>query len=438
MNSINMIKAHNLLKINAANHSITFPTLIELPTRKEFKDLLGTHGSNREITKPCQIRASNDIEAIQCWLSEYEGSPQTYRSYQKEAERLLLWCIFQRKKSLSSLDRADLEAYFEFICDPQPANVWCGPKGGRGKHRGSASWKPFVKGLGPLSRSTTITIIDSLISYLFDAQYLAFNPLSLKRKRFRQQVVMATQAIKSMRRVLEPDEWHVFLDTIEALPEDTPHTCDEKERTRFIVNILYFLLLRVHELEKHPWNSFIQLYNLWWFCVIGKGGKLALIPVHSDLVASIQRFRTYCKKSPFPSTEDDSPIIPSWRSQKALGTRQINNILKRIAYQTAEHFKDDKEKYERIRRLSSHWMRHQASSSLGYKNVNIEKIADLLRHENVDTSRTYVHTFYNDLHKTMQNLSLRVDLPDKPSTNIENLVKELIEKIATDIKVKES
>lgn len=50
-------------------------------------------GSQRENQSPqtgCQIEAANDWQAIQCWLREFDDSRQTYRSYRKEAERLLL------------------------------------------------------------------------------------------------------------------------------------------------------------------------------------------------------------------------------------------------------------------------------------------------------------------------------------------------------------
>jgi hypothetical protein len=40
----------------------------------------GSHGDNRLPQANCQIQADNDWLAIQCWLAEFEGSPQTYRN----------------------------------------------------------------------------------------------------------------------------------------------------------------------------------------------------------------------------------------------------------------------------------------------------------------------------------------------------------------------
>src|SRR5215203_5251788 len=39
------------------------------------------------------INATNDSEAIASFLREYKDSTETLRSYAKEIERLLLWCI---------------------------------------------------------------------------------------------------------------------------------------------------------------------------------------------------------------------------------------------------------------------------------------------------------------------------------------------------------
>ncbi|MFO1371661.1 MAG: hypothetical protein U1F42_04465 [Candidatus Competibacteraceae bacterium] len=93
----------------------------------------------------CQLGANNDLEAIQAWLAEFHDSPQTLRNYRKEAERLLLWALLERRKPLSGLTREDCILYETFLTDPQPHDRWCGPKA----PRFSPKWRPF---LGPQSR----------------------------------------------------------------------------------------------------------------------------------------------------------------------------------------------------------------------------------------------------------------------------------------------
>ena len=75
----------------------------------DTESLNGVNGTNREIVTHCQIKAANDYQAIYAWLAEYKESPETYRAYQREAERLLLWCLLKQKKALSSLQRDDID-----------------------------------------------------------------------------------------------------------------------------------------------------------------------------------------------------------------------------------------------------------------------------------------------------------------------------------------
>ena len=107
-------------------------------------DLSGVSGANREQNERCQINASNDYESLQCWLNEYRHKATTYRTYQKESERFLLWAIIERQKPLSSLNRDDVEAYMDFLSNPQPKEKWCANYGGRGCKRGDPAWRPFT------------------------------------------------------------------------------------------------------------------------------------------------------------------------------------------------------------------------------------------------------------------------------------------------------
>ena len=180
--------------------------------------LNGANGINRAEPNLCQIRAMNDYEAIQSWLKEYQHKITTYRTYQKEAERLLLWCIYQQKKPLSSLDKEDLAAYFNFLNDPRPAEFWCAAPGGRGKKRGDKDWRPFAGPLNPRTKTTAIAVIGSLFDYLARACYLAFNPLTIMRKQTISSRMDIEQKFRVQARILELDEWHAMLDTLEVLP----------------------------------------------------------------------------------------------------------------------------------------------------------------------------------------------------------------------------
>jgi integrase len=395
------------------NDSLTenfiFPALSNLPQVADFNALSHLEGTNRCAQEDCQIAAQNDAQAVQCWLREYEEKTTTFRSYQKEAERLLLWCLYQQKKPLSGLRREDFEAYFLFLANPSPKEQWCSgnaPRGSRLCKRGSPHWRPFV---GPLSRSaqqTATTIINSLMDYLVEARYLQFNPLRLMRKKNKHASNTEMQQLRVWERILEEDEWTALWETLLEMPEDTPELLRDKERLRFIVVILYFLGLRIHELATHQWNAFRKIRGAWWFFVKGKGDKLGKIPVNDTLLSAICRFRAHLGLPSFPQAEDCFPLIPSWRSEAGLGVRHINQLLKKLAINTAVKFTTQPDKAEKLKKFSAHWLRHLSATMQDQAGVLFKHIQANHRHESEETTRRYVHTFDQDRHADMQKLKL--------------------------------
>lgn len=355
----------------------------------------------------CQIRAKNDYEALQCWLNEYKHKATTFRTYQKESERFLLWSIIQIGKSLSKLDRDDLQTYIDFLDDPQPKEKWCGPYGGRACKRGHPDWRPFTGSLSQSAKITAMSAIDSMLSYLVDARYLAFNPLSLMRKKHLKSKLIASE-ITLKERMLTIDEWHAMLDTLNNLPQETSTEKNEKARLTFLVNILFFLGLRINELATHTWNAFRKIDGEWWFYVYGKGDKLGRVPVNDELLRAIILYRAHLKLAPYPEPNEATPIIASFTTKQAITPRQINKLLKKLAFKTAEQFKGQPDKIKKIQKFSAHWLRHLSASMQDKAGIQFKHIRANHRHENDETTRRYVHAIDQERHDDMQKLTLRV------------------------------
>lgn len=64
-----------------------------------------------------RIEADNDHQAVLLWLTEYRDSPQTLKSYRREAERLLLWLASQDKR-LPDMNRELLRQFEAFLENP--------------------------------------------------------------------------------------------------------------------------------------------------------------------------------------------------------------------------------------------------------------------------------------------------------------------------------
>src|SRR5471032_2047493 len=73
--------------------------------------LTGEAGRNRAHGTR-QVDANDDRSAVLAWLARYVDSPATLSSYRKEAERLLLWCVHQRKRAPSDLSHEDMPSSY--------------------------------------------------------------------------------------------------------------------------------------------------------------------------------------------------------------------------------------------------------------------------------------------------------------------------------------
>jgi len=388
------------------------PILSQMPESVEASLLSGSQGTNRELAEKCQIQASNDYQAILCWLNEYKMTETTYRNYQKEAERLLLWCIYTAKKSLSSLDRNDFEQYFDFLSNPQPKSFWCAPSYGKNGKRGTPSWRPFIGPLSQSAKNTAISIINSLFTYLVQARYLSFNPISLMRQRKkRHEANFEESKIKLQARILELDEWQAMLETLHNWQAASTHEKQELARLRFLVAILFFLGLRVNELATHTWQAFHKIGENWWFYVKGKGGKFGKIPVSSTLIQEIILFRKTLGLSGFPVPEQElqTAIIPSWRGCEGLQVQAMGKLLKNLALETAKRFPDNKGKQEKLAKFSPHWLRHLSASMQDRAGIAFKHIQGNLRHSNDATTRRYVHAYDEERHQDMEKLEWTIN-----------------------------
>ena len=137
---------------------------IALPER-----LSGAYGSNRN-THCCLISARNDLQAIEAYLYKFRAQPKTFRAYQKELERFLLWCVLKRRIALSDVLFDDCEAYKDFLGGPD--THWIGPRA----PRLSECWRPFAGAPSPASQRYAVQAIRSFFGWLVDVRYLSGNP----------------------------------------------------------------------------------------------------------------------------------------------------------------------------------------------------------------------------------------------------------------------
>lgn len=365
--------------------SMVAPLELQAPGAK----LDGSEGEYRvSNTLPRMIRADNDLEAINEWLSVQTkpGTP-TWRAYRKEAERLLAWAIVERKKPVSSLDRIDMAAYPTFLAKPVSAvgvswtahyryceedDTWVPvATDADGKaiktrfKRTDDRWRPFDGPLSPASVDYALRVLKGFFGYLNEVGYLQLSPMS---GRLRKTVVEEDRKEIVAQRSFDIDTWQFIYDFAERQRDAIPAELDKKPKDRLnwirtwnrnmmVLAALYLLGLRISELQGLRMNDFYsrqfkdptsgKFVRSWWVQVLGKGNKKRHVPVPDQLVGFIREYRKSLNDFPHKSRidansafgrgslseelgEDDSELIRNLSGNKAISTNRLQVSVKDI------------------------------------------------------------------------------------------------------------
>ena len=373
--------------------------------------------ASRPQNTDCYILAENDVEAIQVWIQQFKDTPTTQRAYQKEAERLLLWCAFEKGLGLGELKAEHFEEYFNFLQNP-PQN-WLGSKKDLREQRYSIKWRPLVAPLKKASLLFAVRVISCLMNYLVEAKYLKSNPIKLIKKYRERSIDLEEQKYKVWARMLEADEWDAVQEVLQNLPESNTREQRYKTRTLVLFALLYLLGLRIHEVSQATWGSFRKLNGNWWFFVKGKGGKLGHVPVNDQLLSIVKIYRLSFNKIPLPEEDDPEAVLISDKTKKPLSVRQLFSNVKEIGKLAAKKFKQNPQKRQKLESLSPHWLRHLSASHQDLVGISGTMIQANHRHESYSTTQVYLHAPDAFRAKEMQKLHMVINpklYPKKTAT----------------------
>lgn len=336
------------------------------------------------------------------WLRRYANSPNTLANARREAERLLLWA-WDRGKPLSSLTHEDFLNYKLFLADPQPAERWVmqtKQKVGRQDVR----WRPFAGKLSDATIRLSMTILNSMMSWLVEAGYLVGNPLALSKSRRK-----GTQ--ESVSRYLEVDLWDVVKEAIAAMPKETPRDRAFYARARWLFTLLFLGGLRISEVVGNTMGDFFMRSDSqtgeqrWWLNVTGKGGKVRNVTASAEMIAELGEYRRALGLPERPSQGERSPLLfpVAWHADHARGrlpdplTRSaIHGMVKDVFEDASNRWLakgKSQEQAEKLKKASAHWLRHTASSRLAnHKDVGLHHVRDTLGHSSLSTTSIYVHS----------------------------------------------
>jgi len=368
------------------------------------RDLDGSLGTNREWNVPRQIGANTDVAAVLAWLANFTHKQTTFDAYRKEAERLLLWCVLERGKPLSSLAHEDWLAYQTFLGNPIPRDMWVSAQNRR-HSRNDPRWRPFAGPLSVSSQRQAGIILASMFSWLVSAGYLAGNPLSLSRQRGRARA-------PRIERYLDDELWLEVKATIDAMPRETPRERERYLRLRWLLTLFYVCGLRISEIAENNMGNFFcrrdrDGVERWWLEILGKGSKVRLVPATHELMIELGRYRRELNYPALPVSGESTPLLlPIGGKPKAMSRGGIHDIVKSVFAMTSERIKLKGPEFahvaHRISQASAHWLRHTAGSHMANNCVDLRHVRDNLGHASISTTSGYLHAPDDNRHNDTQ------------------------------------
>ena len=345
------------------------------------------------------IEAEDDIAALQAFLARVAArSPHTERSYKKELDRFLHWARLIANKSIAQMGVEDLQSYQAFLAEP--LLDWMGAR----LPRAHPHYRPFEKPLSQASVRQALQVLGSLFSFLVDSGYLRSNPVHLIGRKSAHVMGIGSK----VERFLERDLWQEFWQFILQQPNESAEECLEYERTRFLFSLLYLQAPRVSEVSGAKMGDFHRLNGAWWWLIRGKGGKVAKVPVHQEMLEALRRYRLSLGLSPLPQIEEDTPLICTLKGLSSLSSDMIYKIVKKYTRLGAEvigaYLPEAKVV---LARASTHWFRHTAITHQAEEGIDIQYLKENARHGSIQTTQRYIHADVRKFHDAMARHGLK-------------------------------
>jgi site-specific recombinase XerD len=386
--------------------------------------LAGAQGDFRSHM-PNTLGATNDLEAVNAWLSRYQEKPATLRSYRKEVERFVLWCAQELKKPLSSVTAPDCQQYRAFLQAVPRSWIHPAPVARTDPH-----WRAFRGQPSSASQKQALVILQTLFGGLVDAGYLVANPMRALMKSF------DLPAFKmDIRRSFTEAEWAHVLQCLDDLPAGP-----EQLRLKCIVELLVTSGIRLDELAKARHSdlrieALADLPETWVLTVTGKRNKTREVPLNPEVVrllashggefwqedknrvdpADLALIRTLHTSVPRWGRAGDGEIEAAALTDTlgtALSGAGIYAVLKRFFAHAAKTAADAGLDPRRFEKASTHWMRHTFVRQALVDGVPIEVVSELAGHASIDTTSIYATQELARKIRAVQSMRRRVLVPD--------------------------
>ena len=393
-------------------------------------DLDGSQGRLRQLGAPAATEANNDYEAMQTWL-QLKSSASTVKLYRREITRLIAWSIQVRQRAMSSLSIEDALAYRDFLgAIPASILIKKGPKKLTPAQKQLREERQDIAVAGFTQSSLTtssikkaLVIINGFYNWLVSVRYVTANPFSgVKATSVLPGKGQGTTSADDMdslefarsrkESIVEralPREATDAIESYLAVAHE-PKDVEFAARARFIFKFAIMTGLRISEIAaaRRDHLEYIEADAStgggggWILHVVGKRSKAREVPMPDALIAHLQSYLAHRGLLVLPCPSMDVPpgtfLIGGYASKlrgKPVGDgvlpQTIHRALKELFSLSINRraFKDPKAG-DKLRRATTHWLRHTAATRAVAAQVPLDVVASTLGHSSLTTTSRYV------------------------------------------------
>ncbi|MEW5920167.1 MAG: tyrosine-type recombinase/integrase [Bacillota bacterium] len=223
-------------------------------------------------------------------------------------------------------------------------------------------------GYQPVSLGNVISSLRALYNFAVNRGILQVNPAQrLKKPRVEKKEV-------------EHFTWEEVESLFLAVPRGVAYL-----RDLCILLLLYYCGLRLEELQNIRKSDFSEdLAEL--YVEKGKGGKSRLLPVHPFLQRVLPLYLNSGSGAARGLSAPASPFLFPGKGDQPLAKSRFYGIVKRCGALAGIN-----------KRVSPHTFRHSFATHLHQKGVDINRLAQLLGHSNIEKTAIYTHTEDDEL-----------------------------------------
>jgi integrase len=392
-------------------------------------ELDGSQGRLRQVGAPAATEANDDYQAMQTWL-QLKSSASTVKLYRREITRLIAWSIQVRRRPMSSLSIEDALAYRDFLgAIPPSLLVKKGPKKLTAveKHLREQRQDIPVAGFTQPSLATSsikkaLVIITGFFNWLVSVRYVTANPFSGVKAASvlpgKGQGTTIADDVESLEFARSRKESIVE----RALPREATEAIDSylvfaheakdvefATRARFIYKFAMMTGLRISEIAaarrdhlEHIEADSSAGVGGWILHVVGKRSKAREVPMPDALVSYLEDYLVHrgllVQRSPSIDVPPGTFLVGGYAS-KLRDKQAGDGVLPQTIHRTLKElfsmaigsrtFKDPKAA-DKLRRATTHWLRHTAATRAVAAQVPLDVVASTLGHSSLTTTSRYV------------------------------------------------